>query len=370
MPELVLLADQLLAPVPGGTGRYTRELGAALAATAPPGWTVRSVVPRCADPTVAAIEGVAGPSVLALPRRALIAAWERRIPLWPGGDSVHAPTPLAPPARHGKGLVVTVHDAVPFTHPETLTPRGARWHRKAIAQAARAADTILVPTAAVGAQLGPRIGGTPLTVVGHGRTAALAQPPGDAAAIAARLRLPPEYLLMIGTVEPRKGVEVLLRALAEPGAPALPLVLAGPRGWGQVEPDRLAAGLGVPAPLELGAVTDAELATVLHRAAALVAPSRSEGFGLPVLEAMAAGVPVVHSNAPALVELADGTGLGFPVGDAHALAAVLRDVFENTAATAARVTAAKARAKAFTWADSAARVWAAHLEAHHVRCPG
>ena len=96
MPQLVVLTEQLLAPVPGGTGRYTRELAAALAASAPAGWTVTGAVSRHQDVEAAVVPGVEGPKVLPLPRRALIAAWEHGIPFWPGGDSVHAPTPRLP----------------------------------------------------------------------------------------------------------------------------------------------------------------------------------------------------------------------------------------------------------------------------------
>ncbi|HYS34540.1 MAG TPA: glycosyltransferase family 1 protein, partial [Pseudonocardiaceae bacterium] len=131
MPELVVLVEQLLAPVPGGTGRYTRELSSALAATAPAEWIVSSAVARHADPSAAVIPGVDGPKVLPLPPKALTYAWEHGWHFWPGGDAVHAPTPWAPArAKRGRGLVVTVHDTVPWTHPDTLTRRGAHWHRK------------------------------------------------------------------------------------------------------------------------------------------------------------------------------------------------------------------------------------------------
>ncbi|HET8641610.1 MAG TPA: glycosyltransferase family 1 protein, partial [Pseudonocardiaceae bacterium] len=111
MPELVVIAEQLLAPVPGGTGRYSRELTIALARAAPPNWSVSTVVARHSDPSAAVIAGVEGPRVLPLGRRALIAAWDHGVPLWPGGDSVHAPTPLAPAQpKRGRSLVVTVHD--------------------------------------------------------------------------------------------------------------------------------------------------------------------------------------------------------------------------------------------------------------------
>ncbi|MGH3824373.1 MAG: glycosyltransferase family 1 protein, partial [Pseudonocardiaceae bacterium] len=83
MPKLVVLLEQLFAPVPGGTGRYSRELTQALAATAPAGWTVGSAIARHADATAAIIPGVEGPHRLPLPRRALVAAWESGVPLWP-----------------------------------------------------------------------------------------------------------------------------------------------------------------------------------------------------------------------------------------------------------------------------------------------
>lgn len=358
-----MLADQLLAPVPGGTGRYTWRIGAALAATAPQGWTVRTVVTRCADPSPAAIPGTAGPTVLPWPRRALLAAWERGVPLWPGGDSVHAPTPFAPPRRRGHGLVVTVHDTVPFTHPHTLTRRGARWHRRAITRAARTANALVVPTTAVAAELPQRLAGVTIAVIGHGASADLAEPPAAAEEIAERLRLPDRYVLMLGTVEPRKGIDVLLRALAEPGAPELGAVLVGAPGWGGLDPVRQAAEAGAPAPLVLGAVTDPELATVLHRATVLAVPSLAEGFGLGVLEAMAAGVPVVHSDVPALCEVAAEAGRPVPVDDPPALAEALRAVREQPDVTETKRASGYARAARFTWEDAAQRLWALHLAA-------
>jgi glycosyltransferase involved in cell wall biosynthesis len=302
VPKLVVLLEQLLAPVPGGTGRYSRELAVALAATAPAGWTVGSAVARHADPTPAIIPGVEGPHLLPLPRQALVAAWDRGVPLWPGGDAVHAPTPLAPPGpSRGRELVVTVHDTVPWTHPEGLTRRGTGWHHRMIGRAARRADALVVPTAAVADDLPRHVTcQVRVHVVGEGVTAAVTRLPQDPAGIATRLGLPPRYVLAVGTVEPRKGIDTLLAALAAPTAPDLPVVLVGQPGWGQVEPVALARQFGLdPARVHLlGRITDRELAVVLHCAAVLAAPSLAEGFGLPVLEAMAAGVPVVHSDAP------------------------------------------------------------------------
>ena len=90
-----------------------------------------------------------GPVRLALPRRPLIAAWQQGRGPRPGDcDLVHAPTLLAPP-RGRRPLVVTIHDAVPWTHPTTLTPRGVDWHRAMAARVARTADAVVVPTQAV-----------------------------------------------------------------------------------------------------------------------------------------------------------------------------------------------------------------------------
>ncbi len=368
VPKLVVLLEQLFAPVPGGTGRYSRELTAALAATAPAGWTVGSAVARHADPTPAMIPGVEGPHVLPLPRRALVAAWDAGVPLWPGGDTVHAPTPLAPPGpRRGCNLVVTVHDTVPWTHPDGLTRRGVSWHRRMIGRAARRAGALVVPTAAIADDLPRHIPcQARVHVVGAGVTAAVAGPPEEAARIATRLGLPPRYVLAVGTLEPRKGIDTLLAALAVPHAPDLPVVLAGQPGWGRVDPDVLASRFGLdPGRIRvLGRVSDRELAVVLHNAAVLAAPSRAEGFGLPVLEAMAAGVPVVHSDAPALVEVAGGAGVTVQRGDSAALAAALRAVLSDPGQAQNMIAAGQRRAQRFTWEATAGQVWSVHVELH------
>ena len=229
-----LVLEQCLAPVPGGTGRYSREVAA------------RSRTSRAdrEDPVVAGatawhrellrIPGV--PSFrLAIPRRPLIALWERGLGPAIGGDVVHALTPLAPPRRRTP-LVVTVHDAVPWTHPETLTPRGVRWHRSAIERAARTADLVVVPTMAVAEELRAHVSlGDRVRVIGEGVSADL-RLPDDADKRAQELRLPDGYLLTVATLEPRKGLSVLLEQLARPEAPDLPLLVAGQPGWGGVDP--------------------------------------------------------------------------------------------------------------------------------------
>ncbi|TWH22438.1 glycosyltransferase involved in cell wall biosynthesis [Prauserella rugosa] len=355
--ELTVVAEQVLAPVPGGTGRYTAELLRALAETAPEGWCVRGVVARHADVGPAETAGVRGPRVLPVSRRVLTELWRRGLPWWPGGDAVHAPTPLAPPrAPSGRTLSVTVHDTVPWSHPETLTPRGVAWHRAAIATAARRADAVVVPTRAVADELATHVPVTaPVHVVGHGTTAwpeaePIAEPVGTSG----------PYVLAVGTLEPRKGIDVLIRAMAE--VPGAVLVLAGQPGWGGLDPEAIAERSGLPTDRlrVLGRVTDAQLAGLLRGAAVVAVPSLAEGFGLPVLEAMAEGVPVVHSDAPALVEVAGGAGVCVPRGDAAALASALRGVLSGPD-RARMADAGRARAREFTWTSAARAVWRLHV---------
>jgi glycosyltransferase involved in cell wall biosynthesis len=211
-------------------------------------------------------------------------------------------------------------------------------------------------------------------VIGPGVPAVLAVPPEKDAAfrIRSRLKLPQRYLLAVGTVEPRKGLDVLVDALTRPNAPDLPLVVAGQPGWGGVDLHDIAKRWGLPSEklLVLGRVTDAELAVALHGAAAFVMPSLAEGFGLPLLEAMAAGVPVVHSDAPALVEVAAGTGVLARRQDPVALARALRSVFDDQARTASKVEAARLRSAHFSWERCANLVWSVHLELYQNRLIG
>ncbi|NNG36280.1 glycosyltransferase [Nakamurella aerolata] len=370
MPTLTLIAEQLLGPVPGGTGRYTAEIGRALAATAPDGWRLDAVTAWHRDTAPARIDGVAGPRRLPVDRRALAELWSRGLPprVSPDG-SVHAPTPLAP-ARRGAPLVAMVHDAVPWTHPETLTPRGVSWHRRAVGRLVRDADAILAPSQAVAGVLDELFTlGERLHVIPHGYTGLPLPDPAELDAARARLGLPERYVLSVATLEPRKGLDVLVRAFAQAplarpgdGAAGPVLVLAGQAGWGELSIPRLAEQAGVPPERirVLGRVSDADLAVAVHGAAAVAVPSRAEGFGLPVLEAMGAGKPVVHSDIEVLNEVAAGAGVAVPVGDHAALAQALAGVLDDADAAQQRAAAGRRRAAEFSWTTAAERTWAVH----------
>ena len=137
---------------------------------------------------------------------------------------------------------------------------------------------------------------------------------------------PRSYVLFVGTVEPRKGIDVLLAAhaaLRRQGHPDLRLVVAGPPGWGATPP---LDGEGVVAP---GRIDEATLDALYRGAAALAVPSLSEGFGLPALEAMARGCPVVASKAGALPEVVGDAGVLVPPGDPDSLAAALDGILSD-----------------------------------------
>ena len=358
-----VVLEQCVAPVPGGTGRYSREVARALAATGPPGASVRGVTAYHRDVSRACVDGVRGPVRLPLPRRPLIAAWERGLPPLLSGDVVHAPTPLAPP--RARRLVVTVHDAVPWTHPETLTPRGVAWHRRVVLRAARTADLLVVPTAAVADDLSRVLPGSQveLRVVGEGVSPDL-RLPDDADDRARVLGLPEGgYLLSLATLEPRKGLDLALAALAHPAAPPLPLLVAGQPGWGGLDLEALAARLALaPGRLRLlGRGTDADLAVLLDRAVALVAPSRAEGFGLPVLEAMSLGTPVVSSDVPALAEVGGGATLLVRCGQVDELAEALAAVASDPVLRADLSARGRARAGHYTWEGAAQALWRAYV---------
>ena len=303
-----------------GVGRYTAALLAELATRKDVDLTVVAFTARGQVALRTAVPDGVRVRSLPVPARALRAAWRRR--LWPpiellasSADVLHATNFVLPPARHARG-VVTVHDLAFLDRPDELAPQ-QRDLPELVRSAVTRAAVVCTPTAAVANQVAARLNVsperimvTPLGVDPSWRTATAPDP-----ALRATLRLPPRYLLFVGTIQPRKGLDVLLDAhAARPELP--PLVLAGPAGWGAP----LVAG---PRVHPVGYLADVDLRAVVAGAAALVMPSRDEGFGLPVLEAMATGTPVVCSDLPALREIAGGLATLVPPGDRPALTAAL-----------------------------------------------
>jgi glycosyltransferase involved in cell wall biosynthesis len=235
-------------------------------------------------------------------------------------------------------------------------------------RAQRHADAIVVPTHAVGTQLDEILNlGDRVRVIGGAASSSL-RLPSDEDVRAAALGLPPSYVLTIGTAEPRKGLAPLIQSLGLLEDRELPLLVVGPQGWGDVSVQGLAAAAGLPEGRvqTLGVLSDEDLAVVLRRATVFVHPSLAEGFGLPIVEAFQFGTPVIHSDDPALVEVGGGAGLvvernpgmGYP----ERLAAAIAQVTTDRALSDRLRVQATDRARAFSWRDSAERVWQLHAD--------
>ena len=378
MTTLRMIIDQILAPVPGGIGRYAEELTRALIETAPPGCTVEGIVSSSTDAQYELLgEKLPGLSAVyktALARRELSAAWQHGFTRLPGKGMVHATSLLAPLSRHdrvngtGEQIAVTIHDVVPWTHPETLTAHGANWHKAMAKRAHRYADAVVVPTHAVADQLAEIIDfGERVRVIGSAVSSKLSRP-ADADERAARLGLPDRYVLAVGTLEPRKALGPLIASFGESGATDLPLLIVGPAGWGGIDVDSIAAEAGLePGRVRpLGYLSDEDLSVALERATVFVMPSLAEGFGLPIIEAFNFGTPVVHSDDAALVEVGGGAGLVVERDDAEGyprrLADAIRQITDDAELANRLGQSGLDRAHLFSWRNSAEKVWQLHAD--------
>jgi glycosyltransferase involved in cell wall biosynthesis len=308
-PSVVMAVEQLRRRVPGGTGAYAAGLLSGLAACADDGTAVEVTLlasrpPRDGDP----LHRFGRPLLRShLPGPLLTRAWDRRLLHAPEGFGVvHSVSLAAPMLRRGSTsrLVVTVHDLAWRRHPEATTVRGRRWHESALRRTRDSGAALVVPSRFVSEDL-TRDGVDPgrVTVV-PGGSDHLAEP--DAAgtdALLGRLGVSGEFLLTVGTLEPRKNVDRLVDAYTRvrPALPApWPLVVVGPAGWGR-EPPHAAGSPGV---VLAGAVPDAVLAELYRRARAFAYVPLTEGYGLPPLEAMRMGTPVVvASEVPSVHDL-------------------------------------------------------------------
>lgn len=274
----------------------------------------------------------------------------RRLARRAAADVYHSPLPRGPLTRGLPPFVLTLHDLAQIRFPETLTPYSRLYSQLTFHRVLSAADRIIAPSADTANDINRllSVDAERIRVVHNGvddiffDTTAQA---GDADTA---------YVLFVGTPEPRKNLARLVAAmnLVRAKHQGLELRLVGGGGWGRQT--TLSTGVRV-----LGRVSDAQLAALYANAACVALPSIHEGFGLPVLEAMAAGAPVVTSNTGALPEIAGGAAILVDPYDVTAIA----DGIEAAIGDRDRLIAkGRLRAREFTWQRAARETLAVYRE--------
>jgi alpha-1,3-rhamnosyl/mannosyltransferase len=272
-----------------------------------------------------------------------------------GCDLYHEPNFF--PYRSRLPTVTTIHDLSPIRFPETHTEQSRRIWRKLLPDALKRSRLILTDSEFIRAEILELLGVPPERVraihlgvseqyreLGRDELAARLSPLGLA---------PGRYVLAVGTLEPRKNLVSTLEAyrkLPDSMARAHPLVIAGLKGWLTEELQRRLAGLEAEGKVRvLGYVSAEALVALYGGARLLVYPSLYEGFGLPPLEAMACGTPVVVSNRASLPEVVGEAGTQVDAHDVAAIADAMARLVEDASHWRRMREAGLARARQFTW---------------------
>ena len=323
----------------GGSARYAIELSAALR--------------ECGDVDLVTLgEGVGVPT--RVPPKVMDTLWypflSRRAARRVSADLLHCPSNRAPLTRGSPPLVVTIHDLVSLRFPETMATWNRSYLRHTLPRVAAAADRVIAVSGDTANDL-ERLLGVPhsrIRVVPNGIQARFFGAPSVPTPVTG------PYVLFVGTIEPRKNLPRLVEAyqlLRQTGRKER-LVIVGAPGWNDVRVDRTSVEL-------LGRVSDEVLHALYASASCLVIPSLHEGFGVPVVEAMAAGCPVVAARAGALPEVCGDAAVLVDPLDPRAIAAGIERALEDADGVRVR---GRARAESFRWPRVAASVAAIYRE--------
>jgi len=286
-----------------------------------------------------------------------------------GVEVLHGPGYVLPRGWRG-AAVLTLYDLIALAHPRYCRLANRLYYRRTVPRSARAAGAVVVPSAVVRADVVRTLGVpeakvhvVPLGVRRH-------MQPADAEAVEVvrrRYELPERYGLFVGNAEPKKNLEqtlagyhrAVLRSEATP-----PLVLAGGKAWGPQGAvyTRPAYAGEIRWALPVGYVADADLPALYTGASFVLLWSLTEGFGLPALEAMACGTPVICSDGGALPEVVGDAAEVVPLGDTSALAEAIVRLAQDEDRRQELIARGRARAARFTWEAHADRVVALYEE--------
>ena len=286
-------------------------------------------------------------------------------------DVLHSPD-FIPPAWTRCPSVITMHDLAFMLYPRLLTRDSARYYCQ-VDVAARQADHIIAVSESTKRDT-IRLLGVPqskITVIYEAAHPLFTPAPDDYARefVRAHYNLPQEYLLFVGTIEPRKNLPTLLRAfrrLRDDYKTETILAVAGARGWLVEEVDKVIAELNLGDAVKfLGAVRNEELVYLYNAAKLFILPSFYEGFGLPPIEAMACGTPVVVSNVSSLPEVVGDAGILVNPADVEALTVAMWRVLTDEKLRRELRDKGLKRAQVFSWERTARETLAVYHRVVH-----
>jgi len=351
--RVATLVEQFWHRIPGGTARATEETLLAMVADG-------RVDPRPVaawhrpDERSRAPAGIGPVSHLPLPRPVLYEAWIRvdrpLVERWSGTIDLTWASSMIPVASRSP-LVATVHDLEFLANPALNSRRGRSFFPRAWAAARDRAAAVVCPSQVVADEcVANGVEVDRLRVVPWG-VRPPACPADDAERIRAALGLPPAFVLWVGTLEPRKNLRRLVEAMRLVDN-ELAFVVVGPDGW-EVDGADLLGPLGHRVH-RLGRVDELQLSALYRAATVFALPSLAEGFGLPVLEAMAHGTAVVTSAGTATEEVAAGAAALVDPTDPEEIAAGIEAAAAGDAITLQRIERGVTRAGELTWSSTAA----------------